>query len=266
MTLIMGVLNVTPDSFSDGGLWADVEAAVEHGAALGAQGAAIVDVGGESTRPGATRPSVDEELSRVVPVIAGLRERGVTTSIDTMRASVARECVAAGASIVNDVSGGLADVDMTAVVAAADVPFIAMHWRGHSDTMNDAATYDDVVAEVVAHLAAQVQGLVAHGVAAEQIIIDPGFGFAKDAHHNWTLLAGLGKVVSLGHRVLVGTSRKRFLGHLPGAAELIPAGQRDAATAATSLLAAQAGAWAVRVHDVPSTAQALGVFEMVRRG
>lgn len=266
MTLIMGVLNVTPDSFSDGGLWADVEAAVTHGADLARQGADIVDVGGESTRPGATRPSVDEESSRVIPVIAGLRERGVTTSIDTMRACVAQESVAAGASIINDVSGGLADADMAAAVAATGVPFIAMHWRGHSDTMNAEAIYDDVVAEVVSHLKTRVQDLVAHGVAAEQIIVDPGFGFAKDAHHNWTLFAGLEEVVMLGHRVLVGASRKRFLGHLPGVAEHIPADQRDAATAATSLLAAQAGAWAVRVHDVPSTAHALGVLEMVRRG
>ncbi len=265
MTLVMAVLNVTPDSFSDGGLWADVERAVEQGAALASQGADIVDVGGESTRPGATRPSVDEELSRVLPVIAGLRERGVTTSIDTMRAEVARVCVSAGASIVNDVSGGLADAEMAPVVAETGVPFVAMHWRGHSDTMNAAAIYDDVVAEVVAHLWTRIEDLVAQGVAAEQIIVDPGFGFAKDAHHNWTLFAGLPEVIALGHRVLVGASRKRFLGELPGI-EAIPAAQRDVATAATSLLAAQVGTWAVRVHDVPSTVQALGVLEMVRRG
>ncbi len=265
MTLIMGVLNVTPDSFSDGGLWGDAEAAVEHGAALAAQGADIVDVGGESTRPGAARTSIDEELSRVLPVIAGLTERGVTTSIDTMRATVAQECVAAGAAIINDVSGGLAEADMVSVAASTGRPFVAMHWRGHSDTMNEAAMYDDVVAEVVAHLSARVADLVSRGVAAEHIIVDPGFGFAKDAHHNWTLLAGLDEVVALGHRVLVGASRKRFLGELPGI-EPIPAEQRDVATAATSLLAAQAGAWAVRVHDVPSTAHALGVFDMVRRG
>lgn len=261
----MGVLNVTPDSFSDGGRWADVEAAVAHGADLVRLGADIVDVGGESTRPGAHRPSLDEELSRVIPVIAGLRERGVTTSIDTMRAAVAQESLAAGASIINDVSGGLADVEMASVAAATGAPFIAMHWRGHSNTMNDAATYDDVVAEVASHLVSRVEDLVAHGVAAEQIIVDPGFGFAKDAHHNWTLLAGLSAVVNLGHRVLVGASRKRFLGELPGLDPLV-APDRDTATAATSLLAAQAGAWAVRVHDVPSTAQALGVLEMVRRG
>lgn len=261
----MGVLNVTPDSFSDGGLWVDADEAVAHGVALIAQGADIVDVGGESTRPGAARPGIDEELSRVVPVVAGLHQRGIATSIDTMRAQVAGECVQAGASLVNDVSGGLADPDMASMVAAAGVPFVAMHWRGHSETMNAAATYDNVVTEVVDHLQARVQHLVSQGVGAEQIIVDPGFGFAKDAHHNWTLLAGLSSVVALGHRVLVGASRKRFLGELPGLAP-IPAADRDGATAATSLLAAQAGAWAVRVHDVPSTAQAFGVLEMVRRG
>ena len=265
MTLVMGVLNVTPDSFSDGGRWADAEAAVEHGVALMAQGADIVDVGGESTRPGAARPSTDEEVSRVLPVVAGLHERGVTTSIDTMRAVVAAQCVAAGAAIINDVSGGLADPDMASVAASTGVPFIVMHWRGHSETMNDAARYDDVVAEVVAHLRARVQDLVTHGVDADQIIVDPGFGFAKDAHHNWTLFAGLPEVAALGHRVLVGASRKRFLGDLPGV-NLLEAAERDVATAATSLLAAQAGAWAVRVHDVPSTAHALGVLARVQRG
>ncbi|MGB7450460.1 MAG: dihydropteroate synthase [Ornithinimicrobium sp.] len=266
MTSVMGVLNVTPDSFSDGGRWQAAAQAVARGLDLARQGADIVDVGGESTRPGARRPSEDEELGRVVPVVEGLYARGLTVSVDTMRASVAEAALQAGASMVNDVSGGLADPAMTEVVARAGVPFIAMHWRGHSAEMDAAAHYRDVVAEVVEHLGERVDQLRAGGLSTEQIILDPGFGFAKDAAHNWTLLAGLSRVVDLGHPVLVGTSRKRFLGQLPRVpVELAPA-ERDTATAATSLLCAQAGVWAVRVHDVPSTTQALGVWERVQCG
>lgn len=265
MTLIMGVLNVTPDSFSDGGRWSSTDAAVARGLELVSQGADIVDVGGESTRPGAQRPSADEESARVVPVIEGLHRRGVTVSVDTMRAGVAAACVQAGASLINDVSGGLADDEMASVVAHAGVPFVAMHWRGHSDRMNEAATYHDVVGEVVQHLGERVQHLIAAGIDPGQIIVDPGFGFAKDAEHNWALLAGLARFTELEHRVLVGASRKRFLGHLPRVPGPIDATERDPATAATSMLAAQAGAWAVRVHDVGSTAQALGVWESVDR-
>ncbi|CAN5388793.1 dihydropteroate synthase [soil metagenome] len=268
MTLVMGVLNVTPDSFSDGGQWVDPDEAVAHGVRLVAQGADIVDVGGESTRPGATRPAPGEEAARVVPVISALHRRGITTSIDTMRADVAAAALEAGVDLVNDVSGGLADPEMATVVAQAGVPFVAMHWRGHSLAMDSNSHYDDVVAEVITHLRERVEALAASGIERESIIIDPGFGFAKQPQHNWSLLAALDQFVALGPRVLVGTSRKRFLGHLPrpAGAGLIPAEQRDPATAAASLLAAQAGAWAVRVHDVPSTVAALGVWEMVRRG
>ncbi|MDQ3358624.1 MAG: dihydropteroate synthase [Actinomycetota bacterium] len=263
--LIMGVVNVTPDSFSDGGRWLDPDRAVARGMELAAQGAHLLDVGGESTRPGAKRPPADVELSRVLPVVTTLAQEGMTVSVDTMRAEVAQACLQAGAEVVNDVSGGLADPRMSALVAEAGVPFVAMHWRAHSAQMDRHADYADVVAEVVTELGERVEALAVAGVAREQIILDPGFGFSKDADHNWQLLAGLPAVVALGHRVLVGTSRKRFLGGLAERrAEPAPATERDAATAATSLLAAQAGAWAVRVHDVPSTRDALAVWRRVR--
>lgn len=266
--LIMGVVNVTPDSFSDGGRWFEPRAAIEHGALLLDQGADLLDVGGESTRPGAARPSEREELDRVVEVVRALADQGARVSVDTMRARVAAEALDAGACLINDVSGGLADPQMAPLVASAGVPFVAMHWRAHSAQMDLEARYADVLGEVVAELEQRVAGLLEAGVAAEAIILDPGFGFSKDAGHNWELLAGLGQVVALGHPVLVGTSRKRFLGRLdPTAgpdAEPSPPIERDAATAATSLLAAQAGAWAVRVHDVPSTRDALAVWEHVR--
>ncbi|MGB3762124.1 MAG: dihydropteroate synthase [Ornithinimicrobium sp.] len=266
MTKIMGVLNVTPDSFSDGGRWTAVEDAVARGRQLAQQGADIVDVGGESTRPGAQRPDAREEASRVLPVIEELHRCGVSTSIDTMRAEVAASAIKAGAEMVNDVSGGLADARMAAVVADARVTFVAMHWRGHSDQMHDQAAYVDVVREVADHLEHRVGALVEAGIDAERIVVDPGFGFAKDADHNWSLLAALPRIVALGHPVLVGTSRKRFLGALPRVGRALDASERDPATAATSLLAAQAGAWGVRVHDVQATAQTLGVWERVCRG
>ncbi len=263
--LIMGVVNVTPDSFSDGGRWLDPDQAVAHGMELAAQGADLLDVGGESTRPGAKRPPIDVELSRVLPVVTALARAGMTVSVDTMRAEVAQACLQAGAEVVNDVSGGLADPRMSALVAEAGVPFVAMHWRAHSAQMDRLADYADVLAEVVTELGERVEALVVAGVTREQIILDPGFGFSKEAHHNWQLLAGLPSVVALGHRVLVGTSRKRFLGGFAEhRVEPAPATERDAATAATSLLAAQAGAWAVRVHDVPSTRDALAVWKRVR--
>ncbi len=266
--LIMGVVNVTPDSFSDGGLWFEPEAAIEHGLRLLEQGADLLDVGGESTRPGADRPSVEEERARVIGVVRALAAQGATVSIDTMRATVAAEALSVGASLVNDVSGGLADPDMAPLVATADVPFVAMHWRAHSAQMDREARYADVVTDVIAELQQRVDSLVAAGVRREAIILDPGFGFSKDAGHNWQLLAGLQQLVALGLPVLVGTSRKRFLGRLgTGAAaetgEPTPPAERDAATAATSLLAAQAGAWAVRVHDIPSTRDALAVWQRV---
>ncbi|UJH70496.1 dihydropteroate synthase [Ornithinimicrobium sp. INDO-MA30-4] len=248
-TQIMGIVNVTPDSFSDGGDWIDPDAAVAHGLELVSQGARFVDVGGESTRPGAGRVEPAEELNRVLPVVAGLAQEGVTVSIDTMKSDVARRCIDAGATLVNDVSGGLADPQMPALIAERQLPFVAMHWRGHSDVMNDLAHYDNIVDEVLAALQSRVEALTTAGVQREQIILDPGFGFAKDAEHNWTLLAGLPQITALGLRVLVGTSRKRFLGQLPSrpGADLDPdaapsaTNARDIATAATSLLAAQAG-------------------------
>lgn len=267
--LIMGVVNVTPDSFSDGGQWFEPAEAVRHGLELLAQGADLVDIGGESTRPGAQRPSQGEELARVIPVVRALAEHGARISVDTMRAHVAAQALDAGASLINDVSGGLADPDMVPLVARSGVPFVAMHWRAHSAQMDRAAHYGDVVAEVVAELSQRVEQLLAAGVARESIILDPGFGFSKSADHNWELLAGLGQVTALEHRVLVGTSRKRFLGRLDDTAgpdtEPTPPSDRDAATAATSLIAAQAGAWAVRVHDVPSTRDALAVWANTRQ-
>lgn len=273
-TQIMGIVNVTPDSFSDGGDWIDPDAAVAHGLELVSQGARFVDVGGESTRPGAGRVEPAEELNRVLPVVAGLAQEGVTVSIDTMKSDVARRCIDAGATLVNDVSGGLADPQMPALIAERQLPFVAMHWRGHSDVMNDLAHYDNIVDEVVAALQSRVEALTTAGIQREQIILDPGFGFAKDAEHNWTLLAGLPQITALGHRVLVGTSRKRFLGQLPSRPGAAPdpdvaasaTNERDIATAATSLLAAQAGAWAVRVHDVPATQNTLAVWEMTNNG
>jgi dihydropteroate synthase len=268
-TLIMGVVNVTPDSFSDGGLWFAPDAAVAHGMELLEQGADILDVGGESTRPGAERPSEGEELRRVVPVIRELSRRGARVSVDTMRASVAAQAVEAGASIVNDVSGGLADTDMARVVAAARVPFVVMHWRGHSDSMQDHASYDDVVADVCRALAERVADLGDRGVAQDQLILDPGFGFAKLPEHNWSLLAHLDAVQSLGFPVLVGTSRKAFLGLLrgrpgiPDGGVARPPAQRDGETAATTVIAGLAGAWGVRVHDVASSSAALRVVAAV---
>ncbi len=264
--VVMGVVNVTPDSFSDGGEWFEPHAAVDHGRLLMAQGADIIDVGGESTRPGAERPSAQEELRRVLPLIEVIAAEGATVSVDTMRAVVASRALAAGASIVNDVSGGLADPDMVRVVAQAGVPFVAMHWRGHSVEMQGRAVYDDVVAEVCAQLAARRDALLAAGVAPDGLVLDPGLGFAKLAEHNWSILARLDVLQQLGHPVLVGASRKSFLGRLgvPEGGVPRPPAERDAATAATSVIASLAGVWGVRVHDVPATRDALAVVSAVR--
>ena len=264
-TLVMGVLNVTPDSFSDGGRWFSPGAAVAHGMHLLEQGADILDVGGESTRPGADRPVEEEELDRVIPVIRELSRAGARVSVDTMRASVAAQAVEAGAVIVNDVSGGLADPRMAAVVASTGVPFVVMHWRGHSEFMQDRTSYDEVVADVCRALSERVSDLCARGVARDQLILDPGLGFAKLAGHNWSLLAHLDALQSLGFPVLVGTSRKAFLGRLgiPEGGEPRPPAQRDVATAATTVIAALAGVWGVRVHDVASSIDALRVVAAV---
>jgi dihydropteroate synthase len=260
----MGVINVTPDSFSDGGAFEDADSAVKHGLQLVAAGADMLDVGGESTRPGAQRVSAEEEQRRVLPVVRALADAGAIVSIDTMRASTATAALAAGARIINDVSGGLADPDLPRVAADAGVPYVVMHWRGHSDGMQNQAVYDDVVREVCAELTARVDAVVAAGVAPEQIVIDPGLGFAKNAEHNWTLLAHLDALVALGHPVLVGASRKSFLGSLLATGEEPrPVVDRDDATAAVSALAAAAGVWAVRVHEVRASADAVRVVAAV---
>ena len=258
--LVMGVLNVTPDSFSDGGRYLSPDLAVAHGTALAAQGADLVDVGGESTRPGATRPSADEEMARVLPVVTRLAEAGVLVSVDTMRASVAEAAVLAGAVLVNDVSGGRADQDMLATVARLDVPYVLMHWREHSATMQQHTGYDDVVGDVVTELRAQLDAAAAAGVDLRRVAVDPGIGFSKTADQNWELLNGLDRLAELGRPVLVATSRKRFLGHLLAVdGELRPPAGRDDATTATSALAAARGAWCVRVHDVRASADAVRV-------
>ncbi|GIH98252.1 dihydropteroate synthase [Planobispora takensis] len=265
--LVMGVVNVTPDSFSDGGLWFDPEAAVRHGLELVEQGADIVDVGGESTRPGAARVSLEEELARVEPVIRALAREGVAVSVDTMRAEVAQVAVEAGARLVNDVSGGLADPDMPRVVAASGVPYVVMHWRGHSHSMDSRAVYGDVVAEVREELAKRVASVLAEGVAESQIVLDPGLGFSKNPEHNWALLAGIDRLTELGYPLLVGASRKRFLGRLLAGPDGAPRpfDRSDDATLAVTALAAHAGAWCVRVHDVGPNADAVRVAAAVRK-
>ena len=262
--LVMGVVNVTPDSFSDGGRWFGTDAAVAHALDLVRQGADIVDVGGESTRPGAARVDPEEELRRVVPVVRELAAIGLRVSVDTMRAATAAAAVDAGATIVNDVSAGLADAEMARVVAGSDAAYVAMHWRGHSDRMDALAEYGDVVVEVRDELAARVDALEGAGVARDRIVIDPGLGFAKRAEHNWQLLARLDELAELGLPVLVGASRKRFLGALLDADA--PVSARDLPTAVVSVLSARAGAWAVRVHDVASTRLALAVGEARQSG
>jgi dihydropteroate synthase len=263
----MGVVNVTPDSFSDGGLWFDAATAVRHGMGLLDDGADLVDVGGESSRPGASRVPVEEELRRVVPVVRELAAAGAVVSVDTMRARVAERAVEAGAGIVNDVSGGRADADMFAVVAAAGVPFVLMHWRRHSVSMQEAATYGDVVAEVVAEMHPQVERALQAGIAAERIVLDPGLGFSKTGEHNWQLLHRLAELGALGRPLLVGASRKGFLGDLlADDAGARPVTGRDDATTAVTALAAAAGAWCVRVHQVAASADAVRVQERWARG
>ncbi len=262
---VMGVVNVTPDSFSDGGRWFDTTAAVKRGLDLVVQGADLVDVGGESTRPGAPRVDEEEELRRVVPVVRGLASEGVTVSVDTMRASVAARAVAAGAVLVNDVSRGLADPGMIGAVAAAEVPFVVMHWRGFSAGMNSLAVYDDVVAEVGAELRDRLDAVVAGGISPERLVVDPGLGFAKNADHDLALVAHLPALHALGFPLLIAASRKRFLGRVLAGADAAPppARERDAATAAVSAIAAHQGAWAVRVHEVRATADAVRVARAV---
>jgi dihydropteroate synthase len=260
--VVMGVLNVTPDSFSDGGRYLDLAAAVDHGIAMHRDGADLVDVGGESTRPGAERIDAETETARIVPVIRELAAAGVPLSIDTTRAAVAEAALSAGATIVNDVSGGLADPGMAKIVAEAGCPWILMHWRGHSRTMVELAKYDDVVAEVRAELLDRVAAATAAGVVPERLILDPGIGFAKNATQNWALSRHLDALIGLGYPVLFAASRKSYLGRLlagPDGAPR-PVSGREAATVATSVLAFAAGVWGVRVHDVRATADALAVW------
>jgi dihydropteroate synthase len=265
-TLVMGVVNVTPDSFSDGGEWFEPEAAVARGLEVLAAGADIIDVGGESTRPGADRPSVKEELRRVLPVVSALAEAGAVVSIDTMRAQVAEAAMGVGAGLVNDVSGGLADPAMVPLVGGAGWPYIAMHWRGHSADMQSRAVYGDVVEDVCRELAIRRDELLGAGLAEERLVLDPGLGFAKTAEHNWSLLAALPRLQALGQPILLGASRKAFLGRVGRTAEESPrpAADRDPETTATSVLAGLAGTWCVRVHDVGSTVRALAVVAAAR--
>lgn len=259
-TLVMGVLNVTPDSFSDGGRFVRPEVAVAAGVALMAQGADLVDVGGESTRPGALRVAAAEERSRVLPVVEGLTAAGVPVSVDTMRAELAADAVSAGAVLINDVSGGLADPEMLTAVAEAAVPYVAMHWRGHGWHMDAQAEYRDVVAEVVAELRERLWACDEVGIARDRVVLDPGIGFAKRPEHNWALLRSIRQLRELGQPLLLGASRKRFLGSLlADDSGPRPIAEREDATVALTTLAAVAGVWAVRVHAVRGSADAVRV-------
>ena len=262
-TLVIGVVNVTPDSFSDGGQWFDPAAAITHGLELLAEGADIIDIGGESTRPGAVRPEVPEELRRVLPVIRELAAVGACVSIDTMRAAVAAPAIAAGARLVNDVSGGKADPGMLALVAESGVPFVCMHWRGHSEDMQSKASYADVVTEVITELRTQLDAATRVGVAPNKLIIDPGFGFAKTGEHNWQLLQRLEEFDVLERPMLAGVSRKSFLGRLLADADGSPrpAKERDDATTALTAVLALRRIWGVRVHTVRASRDAIAVAQ-----
>ncbi|MYM20861.1 dihydropteroate synthase [Brevibacterium sp. 5221] len=263
-TQIMGVLNVTPDSFSDGGRYFDAAAAVDHGRALLAAGADLIDVGGESTRPGAVRVPAEEEIRRVVPVIERLAADGALISVDTMHAATARAAVQAGAAIINDVSAGLSEPEMLRVAADTGVDLVLMHWRGHL-VAGAHYTYDDVVADVRRELAGRIDAALRAGVAAARIIVDPGLGFAKNAEHNWQLLAGIDAFADMGCRLLVAASRKRFLASLisPQDPQAATEAERDAATAAITAVSARAGAWAVRVHEPRSSRIAATVVHAI---
>lgn len=254
----MAVLNATPDSFSDGGRFGSVDEAVAWGIQQRDLGAHIVDVGGESTRPGAVPVPAVEEQQRVIPVIEGLAAAGVEVSVDTMNSATAYAAIRAGASIVNDVSGGLADPEMYRLIAASGVMYIAMHWRGPS---NAEPIYGDVVADVRSELKQRAAEMLVWGIDPARVVLDPGLGFAKTADHNWQLLGRIDELESLGYPVLIGASRKRFLEPFADAD-----GSRDPATAILSALSASSGAWGVRVHDVPSTKRAIDIVSAIRKG
>lgn len=256
--VIMGILNVTPDSFSDGGQFDSVTSAVEAAISMVAEGANIIDIGGESTRPGAERISLETELERVIPVIEALSAQGIYVSIDTMRSEVAKAAVAAGAHMVNDVSGGLADPHMCEVVAGLGVPIILMHWRGPSRTMQENIHYEDVLTEVCSELQTQAQAAHSAGVERGNIILDPGIGFGKEAEHNWVLLRSIDALLEIGYPLLVGVSRKRFLGSLLADLDGTPRDvhSRDIASAVLAAHVLQRGAWGVRVHDVEAASDA----------
>jgi dihydropteroate synthase len=262
-TLVVGVVNVTPDSFSDGGEWFQPRKAIEHGLELIGEGADVIDVGGESTRPGAARPEVAEELRRVLPVVSELAATGTVVSIDTMRPSVAAQAVDRGARMINDVSGGQADPDMLPLVASLGVPYVCMHWRGHSADMQSRTSYRDVVADVIAELGRQVESALSAGIMQNRLIVDPGFGFAKTGEHNWQLLQRMDELAALEVPVMAGVSRKTFLGTLLAGPDGSPrpAKGRDDATAALTTLLASRGIWGVRVHSVRASRDAIAVVD-----
>lgn len=263
-TLVVGILNVTPDSFSDGGRWAAPAEAIAHGLALAAQGADLVDVGGESTRPGSHRVTAEDERARVVPVVRALAAEGLVVSVDTTRADVAAAALDAGATWINDVSGGLADPAMLATVAGRDAGYVAMHWRGHATEMADRAVYGDVVAEVCAELAGRRDAALAAGIDPGRLVLDPGLGFAKTAEHNWELLRHPEALEALGQPLLLGASRKRFLAAVADGLDERPPADRDVATAALTVLAAQRRWWGVRTHEVRGQRDAIAVVERTR--
>jgi dihydropteroate synthase len=250
--LVMGILNVTPDSFADGGRYSDFESAIRRGNEMISEGVDIIDIGGESTKPGAERITLDEELNRVIPVVKELSQSGVRISIDTMRSEVARHAIEAGASIINDVSGGLADAEMLPTAASLELPYIAMHWRGHSKDMNSRAVYKDVVGEVIIEIEERITACLEAGIKENNLIIDPGLGFAKDADHNWAIIDSISSFVDLGYPVLVGASRKRFLGG--DNPDL-----REAATIALTQRLSTTGIWAIRVHSVKPHKEVISV-------
>lgn len=263
-TRVMGVVNVTPDSFSDGGQYLSQDAAIAHGRRLAAEGAEILDVGGESTRPGARKIDTAEECERIIGVIETLAAEGHIVSVDTVNAVTARTAIIAGATIVNDVSGSLADPEMPRVIAESDALYVCQHMRGTPETMSSLTSYDDVVAEVRGELTERITGLTRAGVRSEQLILDPGIGFAKDAPHNWELLARLGEIEELGFPLLVGTSRKRFLAEIVPPERATDPRERDAATTALTALLARRRTWGVRVHDAAAARDAIRAVEAWR--